>query len=77
MTQMQRIARLVPPPRKGTIAVQFVYAAAIFAPILESKLAAIEDMRRSPRLVFPLFYFRTKVHKRQWDLVRLFQPGQS
>jgi hypothetical protein len=30
MTQMQRHSRSIPPPRKGTIAVQFVSAAAVF-----------------------------------------------
>jgi uncharacterized membrane protein len=38
--------------------VSFVYAAAIFAIILESKLTAIEDIRRSPRLVSFVFYGR-------------------
>ena len=66
MTQMWRNARLMPPPRKGTIAVQFVHAAALFAIIFSGDGWAINNMRRSPRLVSFPFYFRTKVHKRQW-----------
>ena len=39
MTQMRREARLMPPPRKGTIAVLFVHVIAIVAVILEQKFS--------------------------------------
>jgi hypothetical protein len=34
MTPIQRIVRVLPPPRKGTIAVQIVHVAAIVAKVL-------------------------------------------
>jgi len=66
MTQMRRIARLMPPP-------SFVHVAALIAAVLSKGHDVVIGIQAPPTRIFSTPYYRTKVRICKAEFVRVFK----